>query len=75
MRNENKNEKFLCIIRELLQKKQYKRFDTFIICRLGYALEGTEEEKELIRRKAYHTFLTQISEERPASLPAILSDQ
>lgn len=71
MRNENKNEKFLCIIRELLQKKQYKRFDAFIICRMGYALEGTKEEKELIRRKAYHTFLTRVSEERPASLPTI----
>lgn len=71
MRNENKNEKLINIIRELLQKKQYNRFDTFIIRRMGYTPEGTDEEQDQVRREAYRTFLDRIPDERPASLPTI----
>lgn len=71
MAQENKTQKFSEIIGKRLEENQFIRFDSFIISRMGYELDGTEEEKNMVRRDAYHSFLRCIPTERPASLPTM----
>ncbi len=59
------------ILEQMRKEHKFQRFDAFIMTYLGFSQEEAAEETDIIRKQAYHKFLNQIGEERPASLPTM----
>lgn len=62
---------FSRVIERKLEKREFMRFDLFLIRRMGYDLGGSEEEREEARREAYQTFMKTVGKEKPASIPTV----